>query len=103
MKGSIHIIFIFLAVFFCSKDLIILSGTFSDSSSYVVDLNEEESQEQDEKSDIDEKDDIEKWHQGAMERILAAESVVETIFHNHQEKSHFIPYFEVFSPPPELI
>ncbi len=102
MKRIISIVFIFLAVFFCSKDLIILSGAFSDSSDYVIDLNEEESQEQDEKSAVNEKDDIEKWHQGIMERILAAESVVETIFHNHQEKCHFTPYFEVFSPPPEL-
>jgi len=103
VKKVISITFIFLAIFFCSKDIILLSVSSTEATSFIADLNEEESSEKSEKGEIKEKDSIEEWQQYFFERLCALETTIETSFFLYKEKRSFAPYFEICSPPPELV
>ena len=103
MKKIMAAVFILLAVFFSTKGIIIYSISSTDYSCSVMDLNEEESSDKNEKGDTNEKDDIEVWQHFLSERLDFVRCEVEFIFQQPLEKKHFRPYFEVFSPPPEFI
>jgi hypothetical protein len=102
LKRPVAIIFIFLALFFCFKDIVIFAASLSDAASYVVDFTEEESPDQED--DTDEKDDVkEEWQENLHERLHVVKTSIETTFKNHQINGHYTPYFEICSPPPESV
>ncbi len=102
MKSTISIIFVFLAIFFCTKDIVIFSASAEDTSCYLLDISKEGSKEKSEKSDIDE-DDLEEWQQSFSQRLQAIEISMDTHFYVYKEQRHFKPFLEICSPPPEQL
>ncbi len=102
MKTLFLIILLFLASFFCLKDIILFTTSVSDSICYSPDI-EEESSEESEKGDADEKDDLEKWHPNSFHKLYENNSMTTIKVQNHKEKSYSTPNSEIYSPPPELV
>ena len=102
MKRSFLIILLFLACFFCLKDILLFTSSVSDCICFSIDI-EEESSEESEKSDLDEKDDLEKWHPNSSHYLSEINSLTKIKVHNHKEKRYSTPYSEIYSPPPELV
>jgi hypothetical protein len=96
------IIILFLASFFCLKDILLFTSTVRDSVCYSIDI-EEESSEENEKGDIDEKDDLEKWHPNSSHKLSEINSLTKIKIQNHTEKRYSTPNSEIYSPPPELV
>ena len=103
IKKIISGVFLLLAIFFCTKDIMMFMVSAGESQICVMDLKEENSSDSSEKDDIDEKDDINIFHQDYTAALMSLQSHFEIIFHKHPEKNHALPYFEVFSPPPESV
>lgn len=103
MKRSFLIILLFLACFFCLKDILLFTSSVSDSICYSIDIEEEESSEESEKGDADEKDDLEKWHPNSSHYLSEINSRTKIKVQNHKEKKYSTPYSEIYSPPPELV
>jgi len=102
MKRSFLIILLFLACFFCLKDILLFTSSVRDSVCYSIDI-EEESSEESEKGDIDEKDDLEKWHPNSSHKLSEINSLTKIKIQNQKEKRYSTPYSEIYSPPPELV
>ena len=79
MKRSFLIILLFLACFFCLKDILLFTSSVRDSVCYSIDI-EEESSEESEKGDIDEKDDLEKWHPNSSHKLSEINSLTNGKF-----------------------
>jgi hypothetical protein len=102
MKKLSSILLIAIASIFCLKDIIVIVA--SDSGCYFMDLNEEEDEsDKTEKSKADEKMDIQEWQLTSSEQLHIVNQTILTTYHNYKEKRYFPPYFEINSPPPELI
>jgi len=105
MKKIITIVYIFLAIFFCSKELIFFVTSSKYSSPYTMeDLDEKESKEESGKEDLDEKEgDFKEGRTDSALAIILLHQLDKNYYQNCMEKKHKAPYFEVVSPPPDLV
>jgi uncharacterized protein YxeA len=104
VKKIITIVYIFLAIFFCSKDLICFISSAKYSSYAMEDLDQKESKEETGKESLDEKEDA--FKDGRTDSALAIillHQLDKNYYQNCTEKKHKAPYFEVVSPPPDLV
>src|SRR3954468_22678154 len=102
MKKIASILFIIIASIFCFKDIFVLVA--SDSFSFVMDINEEDDEsDKTEKGDLDEKGDVKEFQINNLENLMVVDIVITSSFRHYKEKKHYTPFFEICSPPPELI
>lgn len=102
MKKNCHISFIFLAFLFAFKSLSFIVTPSKASITYFIGLNENEPTEKGEKENTKEKDIFEEGKLNDYSGILILNYLSQHFFIKHPEDNHFLPYFEICSPPPEL-
>jgi hypothetical protein len=103
LKKFAAIIFIFLCLFFCGREFVILSCSLSAAPEYILDLNEEELTEEDENSDNRENHNSAMKHQQVHRALLAFYLAVSHGFEILEIEKCFNSELAVFSPPPEKI
>jgi hypothetical protein len=101
VKHVVTSIFLLLAVFFGTKDLMCFSGQLTDTGIYFYDIDEEESSG--DTDDIYEKKDTDKCKPDFLVALSAFSHLLETEFDIHKVRQHYTPYFEISSPPPESL
>lgn len=102
MKKICHITFLFLAFIFAFKSLSFVTISSKITICCDLDLNENES-EKGEKEEVKMKDIFEEGNLTDSSDILILNCFIKHFFHRNSEDIYFQPYFEIFSPPPEIV
>lgn len=80
-----------------------LTTSTKTSICYVLDIGENEPTENGEKEEAKEKDVFEEGQLTDQSDLLILNYLTQNFYPKSSENSHFSPYFEVCSPPPELV
>ncbi len=102
MKKICHISFLFLAFVFAFKSLSFVAISSKTAFAYDLDLNENES-EKGEKEEVKMKDIFEEGKLNDSPDIVILNCFMKHFFHGNSEGTYFPLYFEIFSPPPEIV
>ena len=103
MKWTTSILLIVLAASFMLKDVIPFISDKSEQICYAIDCDTEKVPDGDGEDTKDEKDVKEECKIFSQAQLNFINNITSTAFHLLDEKAHFTPYFEIISPPPEVL